>query len=78
MGGLHIAVQPFGVYQAIEWIVGNSSFSEKINGIKRIRRMIDMNQTDDVIKLGIVSRLVELLDKTDSIQLQVKNLNFCY
>lgn len=78
MGGLHITVQPFSVYQAIEWIVGNSSFSEKINGIIRIRRMVDMNQTDDVIKLGIVSRLVELLDKTDYIQLQVMHHNFCH
>lgn len=76
MGGFLVYAQPFGVYQAIDWLSSNSAtLQDQLNGAKRIRQMIAKEKTDDVIKLGIVSRLVDLLKKTDFIQLQVFHEN---
>lgn len=69
--------QPFRVYQGIEWICDeNSSVDNQVNGVRRVREMIEMDKTDDVIKLGIPNRLIELLEKTQDELLQVLAI-FC-
>jgi hypothetical protein len=75
MGGFSVKTQTFSVYQAIDWICNqNVSSSNQINGVRRIRQMVEKNQSDDVIKLGIPSRLVELLEVSSDNFLQVNKI----
>lgn len=72
MGGFRVLTQPFRIYQGIDWICNeNASSDDHINGVRRVREMIENNQTDVVINLGIPSRLIELLERTDNYFLQV-------
>lgn len=76
MGGFIVAAQPFSIYQAIDWINNaNSTLTNQIHGVRRIRSWIEMN-AEDVIKLNIVPRLVELMQQTQSPLLQVRNYRF--
>lgn len=74
MGGFVLPVQSFFLYQALDWVSSSSgSLENQIKGVARLRDMIDCVNSDEYIKLGIVSRLVELLEKTSNTQLQVTN-----
>jgi non-homologous end joining protein Ku len=74
MGGFSIRVQSFGCYQAIEWLSNDgSTFSEKVNAVRRISKLIDGENIEDVIKLNVASRLIEELEKTKSQVLKVKD-----
>jgi hypothetical protein len=73
MGGFQVTTQAFRVYQGIDWICNpNVSLYDQINGVRRIREMIEGNKTADVIRLGIPTHLVLLLEKTDDHSLQVR------
>ena len=63
MGGFHVATQPFGVYQALDWLC-NQQTSEMniINATRRFRKFIEGGKADDSIRLGVVTRLVECLE----------------
>lgn len=64
MGGFHVPVQPFGVYQALDWLCGASTNEEKmINAARRFRKYIEDDRADDLIRHGVVSRLVECLER---------------
>lgn len=77
MGGFTVKTQSFSVYQAIDWICGeNGSLQQQINGVRRIREMVEKNQSADVMSLGIPSRLVDLLELTQDNLLQVKMFKF--
>lgn len=73
MGGFFIKTQPFGVYQAIDWLQPGAELENQITGVRRIRTMLDQKRSEDVVKLNIVSRLVELLESTSSAALQVSS-----
>lgn len=77
MGGFRVRVQFFGVYQAIEWLSkDNTSLQNQIRATTRIREMVDKGRTSDIVKLNIISRLMERLEKIPCsiVQVNVKNL----
>lgn len=43
----------------------------QINASRRVREMLENGKADDLVKLGIVSRLEELLERTYDVDLQV-------
>lgn len=74
MGGLTIKVQSFGLYQAIEWLSSSESISNQVNAARRIRKMADNGKAEDLMKLNVVSRLVERLEKTETLVVQVAKI----
>lgn len=72
MGGFLVPVQPFGVYQALDWLVrDDTSVDNVIRALERIRSVIEKGRADEIIKLNIVSRLIECLETTQCKRLQV-------
>lgn len=72
MGGFQVSAQPFSVYQAIDWLCNKSAtLQNQINASRRVREMLEKGEADDLVKLGIVSRLAELLERTYDLDLQV-------
>lgn len=77
MGGSEVTAQSFGIYQAIEWLCNDgTSVENQIKGVVRIRKMIEQCKNDDFVELNIISRLVERLEKTTSVRLQVSKYMF--
>jgi hypothetical protein len=75
MGGFTIKAQPFGVYQAIEWLSISDRVSNQVNAARRIRKMVENGSAEDMMKLNVVSRLVELLEKSKVVIVQVTKKN---
>lgn len=74
MGGFYVPSQPLSVYQAIEWLCSETAVHNQVVAVGRIREMVDKGKADDVVKLGIVSRLSELLERAGSNFLQVSSV----
>ena len=72
-----IPVQSFGAYQAIDWLCSDAEAQLKILACRRIQNMLNDDKSEDVVKLGIVSRLVEALKSSEDTELQVHS-SFSY
>jgi hypothetical protein len=74
MGGFFVPIQPFGIYQALDWLCSdNTTVPNIVNATRRIRNLIEKGKTDDIVRLGIVSRLIERLEKTNVELVQVRD-----
>lgn len=71
MGGFQVSAQSFGTYQAIDWLKPSETAVHQIMATLRIRRMLEDNKGEDIIKLGIVARLFELLEVNENVTVKV-------